>query len=578
MAEPEQNREFQMRVTLRAFDNKIISEQKAVKLLCKIASSNVSDIGQHFCDMGLMDSSEYREHEASVLDETTSSLDSGTGETSQVMWTGKLFPRYEIAETIGTGTFGSVFHANDTFFDRVVAIKSLRCKPDIETYEQNIDKFIREAATLASLNGSHVPAIYDSGIDEDGQPFFAMEKFSDGTLQDAISRLHDPANKHLRPELLKFAVSILSKVCWAVNAAHSLEESAVVHRDIKPKNILVEGDRVGLADWGLAAPVSNGKTPPDYNGERQKCDGSVGYRSPESFYGATYSRRPAHDIYALGATLRHILAGTKPAEIDGATTEPDGMAGWQPQALAAISKKAMSFNPEDRFQSAMEMATELECWLQDDLPSTYATLGRRAIHNATKNKFWWIGIATILLVAVTTVIITRQIANHNVRKSVATAEAMLNELLLEPSDDLGSSSSLDGAQVERRNRLERAVRFIGDLIASHGSSIDESQRASILLQLATLETELGNKADALNALANAQAAINSLSSTSSDRHRLQSLQDKNVGDLRYSSGNLDQARTAYESAIQNQESAENKQQTGFGQFAVVTWPDRNGNA
>lgn len=264
--------------------------------------------------------------------------------------------RYEILEKLGGGGMAIVYKGRDTFLNRFVTIKVLR--PEFTSDEDFIKRFRREAQAVARLSHPNIVNIHDVG-QEDGIHYLVMEYIQGDNLKAIIRK-----NGQLAPEhAVRFAVQI----CEALEHAH---ENHIVHRDVKPHNILVTDDgRAKLTDFGIAMEATSGTIT-----RTDTIMGSVHYLSPEQARGETATAKS--DIYAVGILLYEMLTGKQPYSGDSPiavalkhiqeTPQPvDEVNDSVPAELAAVVMRAMEKKPEDRFKSAAELARYLEVALED---------------------------------------------------------------------------------------------------------------------------------------------------------------------------------------------------------------------
>lgn len=290
------------------------------------------------------------------------STDPGNTETQAVpvsgaSLVGSRLAGYLVLSRLGRGGMADVYAARDTDLDRDVAIKVLR--PDLARDRDYITRFRREAKAAAKLNHSNIVQIYEVGEDQ-SRHYIAQELVSGQNLREYVE-------KHGAVEP-KLAVEVLYGVACALDAA-AIE--GITHRDIKPENVMLsKSGGVKVADFGLAR-LGN-----DVDGSRADLTqagltlGTPRYMSPEQVQGLTVD--PRSDLYSLGVTMYHLLAGRPPFQADdplalafahvNETPEPiDRVRGDHdvPEWLIAIVFKLLRKNPNERFQSAAELLDTL---------------------------------------------------------------------------------------------------------------------------------------------------------------------------------------------------------------------------
>ena len=262
-----------------------------------------------------------------------------------------LSGRYEIIEKIGQGGMAEVYKAEDLPNRRIVAIKVL--KNELAEDEKTIAKFRKEATSAAALSQENVVSVYEYQNDGDIH-YIAMEYINGYTLKEYIARKGSLSSA----EILR----ISARIAQALSAAH---ENGIVHRDIKPQNIMLTSrGLVKVADFGIARAATSSTLT-----TQKEAIGSVHYMSPEQTKGITADARS--DLYALGISMYEMAVGTVP--FDGETPvaiaiqhlnkelpdprqkNPDLWPG-----LGDCIRKLTQKNPEDRYQSAGELLADLD--------------------------------------------------------------------------------------------------------------------------------------------------------------------------------------------------------------------------
>ena len=262
-----------------------------------------------------------------------------------------LAGRYVLEAEIGRGGMAAVWRARDEVLDRPVAVKILH--EQLAKDPAFVERFNSEALASARLTHPNIVNVYDTGS-ENGMSFLVME-LVDGFTLDELLRRSGP----LEPDR---AVAILVPVLQALDCAHS---NGVVHRDVKPGNILVGSNgMVKVTDLGIARAAFATKDATTTG----RVLGSVPYLSPEQVQGSDVDARS--DVYACGVVLYEMLTGRRPfeAETDLATAmmrltrdplPPRAIRPGIPRTLEAVVVRAMARRPEDRYQTAENMAAAL---------------------------------------------------------------------------------------------------------------------------------------------------------------------------------------------------------------------------
>jgi serine/threonine-protein kinase len=265
-----------------------------------------------------------------------------------------LAGRYRLGDVIGRGGMGDVHAAVDLRLDRQVAVKILR--PEMAAQPEIRTRFESEALSAARLSHPNVVTVYDTGED-DGVPFIVMECLPGRTLGGAMAT--GPADQ----EWLRH---VTADVLGALGAAHA---AGVVHRDVKPGNILLTDDgRAKVADFGIAKSLEPVPGRMVDTTAAHLMLGTPAYLAPERIEGEPAS--PRSDIYSVGVVLYEALAGAKPFTGDtplavamaAVHDDPEPLGQRRPDvepALAAVVARAMQRDPAARFASAAEMEQAL---------------------------------------------------------------------------------------------------------------------------------------------------------------------------------------------------------------------------
>lgn len=265
--------------------------------------------------------------------------------------------RYEVISHIGKGGMADVFLGIDTILNRQVAIKVLRS--DMSTDAVSILRFEREAQAAAALAHPNIVEIYDVG-DYKGHHYIVMEYITGQTLKQLI---------HTRGPLLnEEAVDIMKQMCSAISEAHS---RGIIHRDIKPQNVIVKADgSIKILDFGIATAKGAMQLT-----QANNVMGSVHYLAPELAKGDPSS--PQSDIYALGICLYEMLAGDVPFKADQPVQValkhmrdpmPDIRAvnSRVPQSIENIITRATAKLPSQRYRSCDEMLRDISTCLRPE--------------------------------------------------------------------------------------------------------------------------------------------------------------------------------------------------------------------
>jgi serine/threonine protein kinase/tetratricopeptide (TPR) repeat protein len=306
--------------------------------------------------------------------------------------------RYRKVRDHAKGGLGIVYVALDGELKREVALKEI--KPEFADDPGSQARFLFEAEVTGGLEHPGIVPVYGLGHHDDGRPYYTMRFIRGNSLKDAIKAFHADAAFQSDPGARTLALQKMLRrfldVCNAVAYAHS---RGVLHRDLKPDNVMV--GRYGetlVVDWGLAKAVGRsgddgyGPLPESTirykssSGSAETLPGSVvgtpGYMSPEQASSRLDLLGPASDVYGLGATLYTLLTGHAPIaghdipevlrKVErGEFPRPRERSPWLDPALEAICLKSMALKPEARYSSPRALADDLERWLADEPIAAY---------------------------------------------------------------------------------------------------------------------------------------------------------------------------------------------------------------
>ncbi|MBX6762854.1 MAG: Stk1 family PASTA domain-containing Ser/Thr kinase [Rubrobacteraceae bacterium] len=273
--------------------------------------------------------------------------------------------RYRIKRLLGSGGMADVYLAHDNVLDRDVALKIMN-----ERYakdEEFVERFRREAQSAAALSHPNIVSIYDRGATDDGTYYIAMEYLPGGTLKDRI------ANKGPLPP--KTAAKVALQIAQALEAAH---KRGVVHRDIKPHNILITADGdIKVTDFGIARAVTSSTMT-----KTGLILGTAHYISPEQAMGEPVG--PESDLYSLGVVFYEMLTGELPYDADtpigiamkhvnGPLRPPRELDPRIPGGINAIVVKLLAKDPKDRYASDAELIEDLGRVIDDRMPENATT-------------------------------------------------------------------------------------------------------------------------------------------------------------------------------------------------------------
>ncbi len=369
--------------------------------------------------------------------------------------------RFTVGGELGRGGMGRVVAAYDRALDRTIAIKQA-----LSTDPTQLARFAREARITARLEHASIVPIHETGHDAQGRPYYVMRNIEGQPLSDRIAAATTARER----------LALVPNVLAAVEAAAFAHARGVIHRDIKPLNILVGayGETL-LIDWGLARELASSEE--DVPGAVSSGDpvlteaghayGTPGYMAPEQARGEAVDTRA--DVYQLGATLFHVLAGVPPFEgiarsewiarsVLGAAPQVERIGPEVPVELVAIVTKAMRAEACDRYRDAGELAVDLRRFLTGQLVAAHRYTPRQRIARFVRRHRIAVAATTVAVVAAA-VLATLAIGRILSERALKNAQ---EELAIERADQL----VLDQATVLVGTDPTRAIALLATLPAN----------------------------------------------------------------------------------------------------------------
>jgi len=386
-------------------------------------------------------------------------------------------PRFHVLRPHAAGGLGRVSVALDSQLRREVALKEIRDEYAGDGAARA--RFLAEAEITGQLEHPAIVPVYALEVGDDGSPRYAMRFVRGRTLAEAIAAHHAAPSALSLNALLRSFVT----VCNAAAYAHS---RGIIHRDVKPANILVgEFGETLLIDWGIArrhggpAAPSQGPNPTPTgedtlrSGQTQEGStvGTPTYMPPEQARGELARLGPWSDVYALGATLYELVSGHRPyaslslldtlkASADGTPPPPARCVNaGVPAALSAACEKAMAPAPEGRYPSALELAADVERWLADDPVSAYREPWHaRLARWGRRNRTLVAAAAVLLLLAAPLAGALAWVSDTARRKALADAAEIDTARLKAVADGQEIEKKRDEADEARKVALRNAER------------------------------------------------------------------------------------------------------------------------
>lgn len=306
------------------------------------------------------------------------------------------FDGFEIVRTLGKGGMGTVYLARDQRLGRYVAIKVLNASE--MAYEDRKARFLREARSAASIRHQNVATIHEVGETDEGFPFIVMEYCEGETLSQRIRR---------RPIESGDFVQIARQIAAGLAAAH---EKGIIHRDIKSANIIIESSGlVKILDFGLAKSIPRSMTDPGLERTFESTTGhffgTLHYLSPEQARGQNADVRS--DLFSVGVVFYHMAAGHLPFNAEAPLMVLDKIRDGEPEPFSAIDPafppaatriiaRLLQKEPQDRYQTARDLLTDLEGL---DTPTVRMTTSTRTTLGRTVRRPRWIRVAVTVAAA-----------------------------------------------------------------------------------------------------------------------------------------------------------------------------------
>jgi len=510
--------------------------------------------------------------------------------------------RFRILRPHARGGLGAVFVALDTELHREVALKKILDRHADDPTSRA--RFLLEAEVTGGLEHPGIVPVYGLGTYEGGRPYYAMRFIRGDTLKEAVDCFHadeilkrDPGRRSL--ELRKLLRRFLD-VCNAIDYAHT---RGVLHRDIKPGNIIVgnHGETL-VVDWGLAkargradAGASDERplVPSSSSGSSETLPGSAlgtpAYMSPEQARGDLENLGPRSDVYSLGATLYYLLTGKPPFEGDAIDVIPAVQRGaFQPprslvpaidRALEAVCLKAMALVPADRYPTPKALGEEVERWMADESVAAYRESWTRTLTRwLTRHRTGVTAVGAAMLVALAglgAVLGVQAWANGQLTAKNAEldlefrreaevrkeAQANFNMALKAVEDYLTSVSEntllkqQDSVDIRslRRELLNTALKYYKNFVNQRSSDPRlRQQLANAYFRVGEITQEIDSRVEAIEAFHSSQTIWEELAAAEPETHELRGqLADCHlaIGKQKGALGDLQGAMTSLNEAL-----------------------------
>jgi eukaryotic-like serine/threonine-protein kinase len=468
--------------------------------------------------------------------------------------------RFRVLRPHARGGLGAVFVALDAELHREVALKQI-----LDSHADDLvsrQRFVREAEVTGGLEHPGIVPVYGLGTYGNGRPYYATRFIRGDSLKAAIDRFHtdgalesEPGRRSLE---LRKLLRRFTDVCNAIDYAHS---RGVLHRDIKPGNIIIgkHGETL-VVDWGLAkarGQAESGESseerpllPSSASGSAETLPGSAlgtpAYMSPEQAQGDLEHLGPRSDVYSLGATLYCLLTGRPPFEGDVATVIPAVQRGGFPPprkvdstidpALDAVCQKAMARKPADRYGSTRALAEDVDRWMADEPVTAYREPASvRLTRWGRRHRPLVAGAAALLVAAVVgltvgAVLLGRANSRTERQRRVSQANFLAAEFNFhkarEAVDEYFTKVSqskllnVPGLQPLRKELLESAQKYYQDFLRDRGGDPTvRADAAEAWYRLGSITHDIGSPSDALDQLQKSEGLYEALARDQPDEIR-----------------------------------------------------------
>ncbi|WP_020471030.1 serine/threonine-protein kinase [Zavarzinella formosa] len=515
--------------------------------------------------------------------------------------------RFRVLRPHARGGLGEVFVAQDQEINREVALKEILSKHAVDADSRG--RFLMEAEITGGLEHPGIVPVYGLGTYSDGRPYYAMRFIHGDSLKEAINHFYEKpiSDESERNVAFRNLLKRFVDVCNAIGYAHS---RGVLHRDLKPGNIMIGkyGETL-VVDWGLAKTI--GDTSPEQGGTLTGAEKSIqpsnaasveatvagtaigtpAFMSPEQAEGRLDILGKSTDIYSLGATLYSLVTGQVPfngKKIDellsrvkrGEYTPPIKAKPGVPSALNAIVVKAMALKPEDRYVTAMALGEDIEHFLADEPVQAYPEpLIDRLRRWGRKHRSFMTAATVMLVTSVLALGVgllfvnaekNRTIRERNEKEAARAAEQEQREKAetarnsaLDALDAMTSNFTRDSliAQQEitpeQKKFLEEAHNHYLGLMKEAGNGENErKRRAQAAFRVGTIERRLGRNAEAETSFETAAGLFKELAADypAQPEYRFEQARSfTNTGLVRHQAARYREATVSYTNAVNIQE-------------------------